>query len=872
MDDALWLENFYKKYAIYDSLKFSVNENRLGEKLHPLYTATQKIIDELVTKGSKRIAIVLPDEECNILPLIIAKYFSCVQNEPDYAGSVLDEILPGQHLRLFKAVVEFIGLDKELNKIKFKVERKNPMTFTCPVNGIHFMLEKTDGAISSCKVWREAEAKAEELLNSSDKLIQDLKAKRTAINKTLTLLTPKNDFYDNLESLYVNKYAVTDTLAYGEIDVSLETSYKLRNTGKLSCLPGISITNDLDDILCLAEDESKLSQIYAVYSVQEKFDEIVENIDVLKEILKLNVPFITFIPESKFDQAQVILSLNFDLWHWKPSTVKLVACDRRIKSGEKFFESLTSKVVNAATASFKCTSVRNLNLKEALCFVYRLSKEAVDCSAEINKFVRNVWGLQNKLAMLICDFVEVVETNLLKNIQDLNSEWTSLGKMYVGQPIYELVKQIFEKWHAFVLGGEHKSQYLLKLLKSITGNCKVIILVNDGYPFFAETRIFVESYSGTSNVKLMRLSNFYADLDKLGDVDYLIVTWFDKNEYIRIKQTYCYKNLCYVLYDFESRWRQGFISMLDEKLPHESVLATAKKLNINLDYINSIPFDAVQEEKEDDEGETKNQGYKEINDYNVQSKILTATIKRSSPSSRNSTDSVEIIPVIFDGDKVGYFYPEHDIIDVTALSKGMSGRAYKKEAYRLRKDDKILIRQSGKDIIRERADLLMSKHSDCDRDLVEVWRELLAQLAYNKTIVSLRDALNSCRARCSFQQVRGWLFNDTIIPRDKNALIAIGRVAEKSENEELRRLGSDYLQCVDKIFDMGKSIQGYHLSAGRWLTSEIKNKADDIRRIIGSSTHAGKIEGIGEINILTVQEVLGKEFVPRTKLNRIEEL
>lgn len=92
------LNEYLKKYPIYNSINFSIDSKSESEKLHPLFVLTQYIIDKFISDGNKRIAIVLPDNECNILPLIIAKYFSNVQYESDYAGSVLEDIEIGQPL------------------------------------------------------------------------------------------------------------------------------------------------------------------------------------------------------------------------------------------------------------------------------------------------------------------------------------------------------------------------------------------------------------------------------------------------------------------------------------------------------------------------------------------------------------------------------------------------------------------------------------------------------------------------------------------------------------------------------------------------------------------------------------------------------
>ena len=104
------LDNFNKNYPIYGIVKYAQSNKTEGENLPPLFTLTQYIIDKFISNGHKRIAIILPDNEGMVVPLLLTKYFANIQYEADYAGSVLDYIQPGQHLRLGKAVVEFLGI------------------------------------------------------------------------------------------------------------------------------------------------------------------------------------------------------------------------------------------------------------------------------------------------------------------------------------------------------------------------------------------------------------------------------------------------------------------------------------------------------------------------------------------------------------------------------------------------------------------------------------------------------------------------------------------------------------------------------------------------------------------------------------------
>ena len=94
----------------------------------------------MISKGEKRIAIVLPDDDCNILPFILAKCFANIQDEPGFAGSVLDEIKPGQMLRLGDAVVKYLG--REGDRIKYSIGRTQVTEVTSPILNIIIFLKK----------------------------------------------------------------------------------------------------------------------------------------------------------------------------------------------------------------------------------------------------------------------------------------------------------------------------------------------------------------------------------------------------------------------------------------------------------------------------------------------------------------------------------------------------------------------------------------------------------------------------------------------------------------------------------------------------------------------------------------------------------
>ncbi len=859
------LEEYYDKFPIYKKVKFSFDNCQKGEFLHPLFVMTQRIIDGFIENGSKRIAIVLPDDESNIMPLVISKYFANIQYEAEYAGSVLDDITPGQHLMLGKAVVEFVETDREKNTIKFKVERKNKATVTCPINGIHYMFEKTERDLSTLKTWFAERKGAEARLEYSNRLISTLKAKRTVLKKTLIVLSAKNNFSESAESLFINGTKFSDVVSYGEIDLSEDCGFKLYNKGKLDCIPGITVTSKIDELKLLLKNENYLEKIAVVFVDINKFDEIIDNQDTLKYILKKSVPLIVFVPESKFELYPPLNGLGFDFWHWKPSTIKIIP-EQEVLGGNSVFGHLTLKVNHAISSEFSSLAVKQPLLSQTLYTISRLSQNTVNFDFTDRKLVRKLWAFQNKLSGLLCGVTDSAE-KLNGELSALKNDWEDRQELYRGQEIESLFNLVFNNFTELIAGDKPLKLSCLEdfLSQPQSANCNVTVVVPNDYAFFAETYTALSNINVGGIIRLLKLKSFYDEVDRNCEKsDLLIITWFDKDEYIRIKQTYCYRKLVYLLYDFENKWRNRFVSRFDECLPHESVKASALKINIPVENIGETPFDKATEIAEGKE-------FDEISDYNISHKIIRSTIGGGGKYTADMPDTIVCIPVIFEGNKVGYFYPEHDLIDVSALIRSDINRPVKKSASNLKKGDNILIRQSGKDIIREKADWLMESAREKDiRELSELWCVLLQLYANGKTISDVCRLLNAENADCTFQQVRYWLSGETIMPRDKNVLIAIAKCVSKAQL--LADTGKPLIDLVDFIFDAGRKVQAYHQKAGRWLTSELKNKAEDIKTLFKRDAPYGTIEGIGEVYIYTVEDVLDKELIERGKLNRIEDL
>lgn len=325
----------------------------------------------------------------------------------------------------------------------------------------------------------------------------------------------------------------------------------------------------------------------------------------------------------------------------------------------------------------------------------------------------------------------------------------------------------------------------------------------------------------------------------------------------------CYKKLIFVLYDFENRWRKNLCAFIDTCLPHEDIKNSAKLAEINITELSSTPIDFKDETEDDPEI------YKDISEYNFGSALIKSTLTNNNVN-QNTLDAIECLPILLSNNKIGYFHPEHSIIEISRINDedDVPSRIVAKE---LRKNNKILIRLRGRDIIRKKADELMyEKKEDNLRSKTESWYKILLQYSSGKSATQVLERLTEYGAACTIQQLRYWLLGETIIPSEKETLIAIGKAAMKANN--ITEDVNIYLNTIDSIIEAGKKVQNYHRVAGKWLTKELKNKTPEIKAISESDSQTGKINGIGEVQIFTVEDILEKTFVTRNVINHVEDL
>ncbi len=859
-NEVNYIQNFLNTNPIYDKIKFRSLSSKGDSVIHPVLQASQAIIDKFLMEGKRRIVIVLPDDEINIFPLLIAKYFSNIQERPEYVHNIFDDISEGQHLKLGKAVVEFVSINSEEGIIKLKVGRESkqiyPSLYTEKIKEYMLYFEKSSAALSKeDKYLAERKCIKEQINEQGMADIELLKTKRTVLNKSFLILCLKNESIEYLNDLYVSNNAFSDLVIFGGIDVDSDKGYEIYNSGKLDCLPGIIVSPRISDIRYTLEKEKIGEKIESVVVMPNKVQELLSNTGELKKSLRTNIPMVVFATENDFESFPILDELGFEFWQWTPENLGsngLSSIDNVQESG--LFSSFSKKVFNATNCEIESRIIKDSFMKDGIGTLRYLIKKVDSFSNDMQSELFELY----KAGKSLFDIVTPISLDMMK---DFNDRLSLFKEKWIRQKKYwsdTEIENAIDKGINFIEKSIDsrrlpKADSLDELIKSCTEK-NIAIVVSNRYRYKKNLSDRALQQWRDKAVKVYSASEYIRQCENSGlFFERVIVTFFDNVNYINVKNTYCYNKLTYLLYDFENQWRQGYIKLISNSIPKEKIQRNAKLFGIK-----NIKNGGDEEEDTIVDFYSSNTMY----DYNFERNVIKEIITRKN-TVLTYDEAMECIPILFNLNTVGYFLQKHSLVDITDLCSGKTDKPISRDAGTIKRGNIILVRKSGKDIIREKADDLMEKNSVMElRKKSEIWVEALRRLSEDKSFEAVCKLINDNGGECDVLQIRYWMAGETICPDKISVLYALSSlIPDLLEKDK-----------VEEVYGAGKAVQEYHRKAGRWLSQELRQKANEIKAIYQSGNTEGFLDGIGEISIFVVEEVLDKEYVSRNKINRFEEV
>lgn len=866
------LDEFKEQHSLYNEIRFE-GCGGVPELLHPIFTFTQYIIEEFIRMDEDRIVIVLPDSETSIVPMVVMYCFDRMLNKEGYAGSLIDTLNSGDRLRIKNAVVGYQGIEPKSGEISLIIDKqgtKKIIPKTC--KQIYYAVlnaEKTESEITSFERWSVARS---EILKASDEnsIVDAIKAKRTILNKTILVMTQKGDLRELFKDIKIGNVALEDMLSFGKINLEKQQKFELYNSGRLSGIPAITVASDMNDVVQITKNNFK-DRVDRIFIAPEKVKEVAEDDYNIRKCLRANIPMIIFLYEKNIENYAPLRGHGFKIWHWKPATMKSEAfLMDSVTEKDVLFGTLSDKINCATLAEIKTKRLDDGELRACGQMLYDVSRKCKEYTSAVRRVVRELWKIYKGIESL--SYInEEIKSEFLEAVDATDVAWKEISEMYAGQEIVSQIERVVSKERRLIRNSiNRKQEALVEKLKKIINNA--VVIVPDGQKHLLEIKQFVATESNGKAVAY-ELSEFESkQSNNFAKFEMVFVPWFDSASYTEIKQLYCYETLQFILYAFEDNRRRGLIRERDNIVPYDKVKDVADKLNIiDSDYSEHSIDDTFEENANALDSDDANED-SPIDRYDFRLTVRRNILSEggSEREKRDANEVVECRLIFFENNRYGYFYPTHKVFDVTKIVKQRENTAYATEVENLKPGSVIAESSGDKDIIREIADnMMIAEGRDGARDMAAKWLVILAEVAKGHSIKETVKILNNYSADCSEQQCRNWLAGETIMPWEIAVLFAIGKAVKDLPGKKEK--ADEFLAEIDKIYECGSYIRGLHQKAGRELKSMLAKKAEEIRQLYASGM-SGMIDGIGEIKLYRVEEIdREKQYIERSKLNKIEE-
>lgn len=237
---------------------------------------------------------------------------------------------------------------------------------------------------------------------------------------------------------------------------------------------------------------------------------------------------------------------------------------------------------------------------------------------------------------------------------------------------------------------------------------------------------------------------------------------------------------------------------------------------------------------------------------------------------RKSGDMVEAIPINFVGGYFSFYLKSHKLVTASKIVAGYANKVEIVLPEELHNGDFVVVRESGKDVVKDIADLLLKNSSiGNQRKLAKMWRDAIKkELMYN-TEEELAQKISMAGCDKGIATIKNWIDDEDIIaPKAKEDLQYI---ANAIGNKELKEMLDDVYKAVNKV-------RGAHIKAGRILSQQLKLKLANALKKYGNIDSNNlwepieiEVENIGIVKVLKVIDIGHAICIDASNTNRLIE-
>jgi len=854
-----YIEKLLLKADSMNGITLSFDGGKTIVPVPPIIKVSIFMMDKMLEKQGTRQIIVFPERKQTALVFALARVIHNIfigKVEKDYTP---ENFIPGEKLKLGNAVVEYLGVEEKDEK-KYLVLHMSTMNKHSAVISTLPMFQKTDTKrpISSYEKYVSEKKKIlseQQPLEAGGIQTNTLLEYKTHIASSIYYVSSVASVKEQMLSLRICGNKASDLLLMGQ------TNYegKITNigTGQLAGIPAIVLSSDL---YAVNSSQERGNPVQSVIVEISNINLIMSQLDALDELLRKKVPVIFVADTANSFDFTMFSNRGFNTWRWNADSLTSELYDATDSAADK-------RIGNCARQKLQYIKVDGNEICEAAKLLAKHRKESQEQSAQIMKLYEKLSNISFSILRETVPLNDFECGLTLKNL-DVYRGILNGERMYLSEESfadYNSVIQTYTKVYSYGY-TLHKHNALCDVLHN-NKNKRITIVIPE---MTDKKRMenFWESWIQRHmlHIELMVCfpTEYYGTAYNHSDMT-IVVGWLRRAIMKKIIYSYNTESYLVLLYDYENRWKNY----------------DSRKWSLSLDYSNNkeiirhslsneqLEISTSQYETEDNVDAEDILAEDELEEINL---VLRENKYRQfiSEDSRGNGVSVKVIPINYVGGSLAFYQTGHKLFSVTKIIMNGVEKIDSVLPENLNIGDFIVVRESGKDLIKEMADILL-KNSDKSnlRGLASKWREAIAiELLFIKENEFFQK-MSEAGCKKGPATIKNWIRdNEMIAPNDKEDLQCI---ADVTESEVLKEL-------LDDVFAAASTVRSAHIQAGRILSNQLKVRLVDVLNSYGDIDPFNfwepieiDVEDIGIVKVLKIIDKGNIVYVNSADTNRLIE-
>lgn len=838
-----------------DGVSISFDEGKTVTSIPPIVKVSVLMLDKMIEKQGNKQMFVFPERQQTALSLVLVRVIRNI-----FMGKIGVEynpeaFCPQDKLKLGNAVVEFLRVEN--NRIFLHMADLDE--YSAPISMLP-MLQKTDTkrSISKYKTFNVEKKKIQDKYREGRLAVEHLNVLseyKTHVESSVCYVSSIASIKARLPLIQLCGDRVSDLLFISQADY--EGKVKSIGAGQLKGTPAIILASDLYAVNSLIKKEKPIQSIIVDMA---STDAIASQLDALDRLLGEGIPilFITDIVNSF--KLNMFVDRGFNIWRWHKENLTSGLCDgvALTISGKKINHCVREKV--------QYINVEGKEISESANILYKYRKE-------IQRQSVSMMELYEKLNYIL--FGVTRETVPIENVSgaldsilDKCENILTNEKMYISDQMFTDHKLVIQNFRKFYAEGYILNKYiaLCRVLENYK-NKKISILIPERTD---KNRIefFWKNWAARHMLRIELSVYFPTEYYNSENVDSditIIVGWL-KNAIMRKVIFSCNTEVYVVLlYDHENRWKNCAVKRWDiEQRCSDNKKIIQQSLSDKESMVLGVPYESeTLTDIDDTDGEDE---LEEINLILRENKYK----QYSNGDFRKIGEMVETIPINFVGGFFSFYQKSHKLVTASKIVAGYANKVEIVLPEELHIGDFVVVRESGKDVVKDIADLLL-KNSGIgnQRKLVKMWRDAIQKELIYSTEEELAQKISMAGCDKGIATIKNWIDDeDMIAPKSKEDLQYI---ANATNNKELKEMLDDVYEAVNKV-------RGAHIKAGRILSQQLKLKLANALRKYGNIDSNNfwepieiEVENIGIVKVLKVIDIGHAICIDASNTNRLIE-